>query len=415
MPHFAFAEENILSLLKALSLKEKYPNSKFTFFKKEKKNLPGQDILLPFDDFFRFLPRGLLNLLKKYIPDLEVREISLKKIPPLTIKEGYSHKFPLMPSQIYRTSILFFTEKLKIFFALRKKYSLWQDIPLYTAAKNLLGEGFADYIIVPFCRYRFLCEAEDVEFSLAFPKFYEELQKGISAQKYYEKIRQVEIILTSLNFSMQEIENRLKEKLKDSISYQNYTISRYKGKGYLQCGSREFGPFTRVIFPLDLLYAKKILEKDFAPLAEIILETKVIENTLSSIYFCFPEETFSQDKSIVLLSRKEKFSVFFFEFLSNLFKDRFSDGQWIRCVLPGKNDVLPDNELADFAIENLKKIFKIKENPREVKIYRHIFSFSLPLPGQGQIVRELEKWALEEGFVEFLENLNPFLNDHLDL
>ncbi|MCS6983564.1 MAG: hypothetical protein NZM25_00365 [Leptospiraceae bacterium] len=413
---FAFSQENVLSLLKAIILKEKYPEAKFTFFKKSDSNFPIENwhnfSLRPGDDFFRFLPANFISLLKTYLPELEVREISLKKIPPLSLKDGYLVKYPAVVSQIYRSSLLFFTEKLKLFFAMRKKYSLWGDIPLFEAAKNLLGEGFAEYIVSPLSRYRFLCEAEDIELATAFPEFYKTLQEGKKPAHYYESIRSQELKLLKLNLSFKEMELMLSEKLQGSLVRQNFSINRYRGRGSLIAGSREFGPYERVFVFLRISSLRRLLEKDFSSLLENIGIEKFRETQLSSVYFLYPEGTFPTQRGGIILPRKEKYSFYFAEFLSELFPEQYGGSkQLIRVVIPGKTDVLGEKSLQTFAQEGLKRIFKLKAEPLQTTVFPQLLQFDLPSSGYSRAKEELYNWAKTDRHISFLPDLSPYLSE----
>src|SRR5262249_1517435 len=155
MPRIAVVGGGIAGLCHAYYLKKKFADAHVSLF--EPGNPGGSiatqkhegSILEPGPD--SYLDRtGLFN---QFVRELSLENSLLgedkKSAKRYILKDGYLVAAPKSPGGLITTSLLFFPEKIKIFFAMRKKFSLWPTITLFDAARNLLGFSAAEYLASP--------------------------------------------------------------------------------------------------------------------------------------------------------------------------------------------------------------------------------------------------------------------------
>ena len=144
MQRIAVVGAGISGLSHAYYLKKRFPEAHVALFNGQK---PGGNIateqyegatLEPGPD--SYLDRsGLFNQL---VTELDIKDKLLfedkKSAKRYILKDGYLVNAPKSPGGFITTSLLFFPEKIRIFLAMRRKFSLWPTITLFDAVKSRL-------------------------------------------------------------------------------------------------------------------------------------------------------------------------------------------------------------------------------------------------------------------------------------
>jgi protoporphyrinogen/coproporphyrinogen III oxidase len=414
MARIAVVGGGISGLTHAYYLKKKFPDTTVTVF--EPANTGGNiatqkhegALLEPGPD--SYLDRtGLFNQLAQ---DLGLKNELLfenkKSAKRYVLKDGYLVAAPKSPGGLITTSLLFFPEKFKIFFAMRKKFSLWPTITLFDAARNLLGFSAAEYLASPMARGIFGSEAEDLEFSSVFPGLYRkitETAKLKTALKEYGEERKaiwqkalgnfqfergiysfkggLSTLTTALTARLQEMGVEI---VKDKIARIHREAS---GRVVLSSKAKPYEAFDNVVFTVggeDLAYIWRDHDKE---LSRKLGELK--HSPINVVYAAWNKKEFSPGGYGFLVPRKERAPILGTIFASNVFPGRVADDQFLtKTMISGDSDLFKDGELADLAEESLGRILKFKTKPLWSKVFRHNPGIPRYAPGYGEWKKEIQ-------------------------
>lgn len=413
MTRIAVVGGGISGLAHAYYLKKKHPQAEVSLF--EPAN-PGGNIatethegslLEPGPDSY-FDRTGLFNQL---VAELGLTNELLfeekKSAKRFVLKDGYLVAAPKSPGGLITSSLLFFPEKIKIFFAMRKKFSLWPTITLFDAARNVLGFSAAEYLASPMARGIFGSEAEDLEFSSIFPGLFKkitEAPKLKTALKEYgqERRKYWQDALSDLKFekgiySLKGGLITLVKALESHLKNQNVIIVKDKiarihrdntGKIILSSKAKPYEAFEKVVFSVgtaDLSYIWRDADKE---LSKKLTELKY--SPINVVYAAWNKKEFAPSGYGFLVPRKERAPILGTIFSSNVFPGRTAEGQFLtKTMISGDSDLFKDAELANLAEESLGRILKLKTKPLWSKVFRHNPGIPRYAPGYGEWKREV--------------------------
>ena len=291
------------------------------------------------------------------------KEIQKKIVP----KEGQFFHAPPDIYSLKKTSLIFVFERFKISRSFKRKYSFWPSMSVYEAFKSVFGQTAADYISSPLIRHLFYSEAEDIEFSSAFPRLFEKLRVSpniISALKDAEK-EENEYWSEKLNIGANEYDKQkikyltptqgfdklilsLKEYLKkEKAAFESLKAQSFKkqqGRYFLYSKKESFGPFDKIIFclsPMELAKAIKDIDKK---LYQHLLNAP--KSRVTSIYHGWSKNKFKIPGCGIFCPRIEKQSFLFSLFLSNLYPNKFKEDIFMtKTYVPGDNEIFSDEDM----------------------------------------------------------------------
>ncbi|GAB4422949.1 MAG: protoporphyrinogen oxidase [Turneriella sp.] len=332
------------------------------------------------------------------------------------LKEGYLVPAPKSSLGLITTPLLFFPEKIRMFLALNRKFSLWPTITLFDFARNVLGISAAEYMASPFARGVYGSEAEDLEFSSLFPLLYAKISKAaklkVALREYMRERREYwqgelgdvkyEKGIYSLQGGLITLVNALQQKLQQvGVKCVSDKIARIQkgpgGKPVLASKAKSYEAFDRVIFACntkDLAYIFREYDKE---LSRRLAELKY--SPINVVYSCYNKKDFSASGYGFLVPRKERAPILGSIFASNVFPGRAPEDRFLtKTMVSGDSDLFKDEELASLAHESLGRILKSRTTPLWSKVYRHRPGIPRYAPGYGEWKRDvLELAAQHEG------------------
>lgn len=413
MHRIAVVGGGISGLCHAYFIKKRHPDAEIVLF--EAGNLGGNirtekhegSILEPGPD--SYLDRsGLFNHL---VSELGVQQELLfedkRAAKRFILKEGFLVSAPKSPLGLITTSLLFFPEKIKIFLAMRKKFSLWPTITLFDAARNVLGFSAAEYLASPFARGVYGSEAEDLEFSSLFPALYAKISESPKlsvAFKEYTKERkafwQKELPGTSFERGIYSFKNGLLTLVqaleaglrKSGVAIQKDKIARLNRdagqKIVLSSKAKSYDAFDHVVFATgteDLAYIWREHDKE---LSRKLGELKC--SPINVVYNAWNKKDFQSAGYGFLAPRKERSPILGTIFSSNVFPGRAPADQFLtKSMISGESDLFKDAEIASLAEESLGRILKVRAKPLWSKVFRHSPGIPRYAPGHGEWKKEV--------------------------
>jgi oxygen-dependent protoporphyrinogen oxidase len=413
MPRIAVVGGGISGLTHAFYLKKKFPDAEICLFEPGNPggNIATQKyegaILEPGPD--SFLDRtGLFNVLVDNLGLKNQLQFEDKRSAKrFILKDGYLVAAPKSPGGLVTSSLLFFPEKFKIFFAMRKKFSLWPTITLFDAARNVMGFSAAEYLASPMARGIFGSEAEDLEFSSIFPALFRKIteasklktalkefaaerkqfwQKQLGDLKFEKGIYTLRGgLITLTNTLVSKLAESGVEIIKDKIARIQRDAS---GHSVLSSKSKPYPAFDEVIFAIgteDLAYIWREHDKE---LSRKLGELKY--SPINVVYAAWSKKEFSPAGYGFLVPRKERAPILGTIFASNVFPGRAAEDQFLtKTMISGDSDLFKDAELADLAEESLGRILKLKTRPLWSKVFRHNPGIPRYAPGYGEWKKEI--------------------------
>ncbi len=312
-------------------------------------------------------------------------------------KDSQLMKAPLTFEKMNKTSILFFTEKIKFSKAFKKQYSFWPSISIHEAFKSVFGQNAAEYLGSPLTRYLFHAEAEDIELASAFPRLYTYLEQGKNIADAYYSVQtdQKKLHHNDLNikkdkagrFTMSNGMPKLTEELgaylkKDAVKIefckvQNIFLqnTRTKDEGgskkyVIQSKHKEFKGYDSVVFATPAHQSSKILKSFDKNLSVLLSEMKV--SYTSTLYQAWSRKSFSMSGCGIFFPRVEKVPFLFILFLSNLYPEKCASDIFLtRTYLAGDHTVFDDSDLIKVCLEVMKRKFRVKGDPLWSRVYRN--------------------------------------------
>lgn len=414
MQRLAVVGGGISGLCHAWFMRQKNPNLQLTLF--EPNPCGGQvrtemyegAVLEPGPDSYLDRSGLFLKLVKDLGLESELVRETKQSAKRYIYKEGYLTAAPKSAGGLITTSLLFFPEKIKVFLAMRKKFSLWPTITLFDAARNVLGFSAAEYLASPFARGVFGSEAEDLEFSGIFPDLYRHIAssasvklglRAYSAEKkkfWQQELGDIKHERSIYSFKRGLI--TLTEAIEKKLLEQGVTIVRDKiarvtkdaqGTYQLTSKAKQHGAFERVVFTTgtdDLAYISREFDKE---LSKRLAELKY--SSITVVYSGWNKKEFSPGGYGFLVPRKERVPILGTIFSSNVFAGRIGEDKFLtKTMISGESELFKDDELASLAQESLARILKVKTRPLWSKVYRHAPGIPKYAPGYSEWKKEVQ-------------------------
>lgn len=425
MLHYAIVGGGISGLSHAYFLKKKVPTAKITVFEPGEGggNIATQShegvLLEPGPD--SYLDRtGLFNTM--------VSEIGLKdklifedkrSAKRFILKDGYLVSAPKSPLGLITTSLLFFPEKIKIFFAMGKKFSLWPTITLFDAARNVLGFSAAEYLASPFARGVYGSEAEDLEFSSMFPDLFRKIVEApklkVAMKQYAQEKRafwQGELGELQFNKGIYSFKGglttwvqALRENLeKSGVEFVRDKIARIgrdtDKKIVLSSKSKSYPAADRVVFTIGTADSSYIFREHDKELSRKVAELKY--SPINVVYSLWNRKEFNAAGYGFLAPRKERAPILGTIFASNVFPGRAPEDKFLtKTMISGDSELFKDDELGSLTEESLARIFKARVKPVWTKVFRHNPGIPRYAPGYGEWKREVQALVAKHEGVHF--------------
>ncbi|MDH5718303.1 MAG: protoporphyrinogen oxidase [Spirochaetia bacterium] len=334
----------------------------------------------------------LLNTLCEEL-DIKDKMIIAKKdaAKRYILKEGQLIKVPMSLLSFLTSSILPFTNKVKIAFALKKKFSLWPGMSFYDATKNIFGEPFAQYPASAVARGVYGTEAEDLEFSSAFQDVYISIQETDSLMKAIKKMvsekknfwvsqlgansyKNFQKGMYSFEGGLKTIIEKIRENLKNkNIKIENAKIQRItckKNEYYVHTKHSKFGPFNEIISTVSPSELSEIIKELDKKISVRLNEMKYSPMTV--VVHAWDKKNFYYPGFGFLAPRKEKTSMMGTLFSSNIFSHKAPEHLFLtKTMVAGDSEIFSDEEVSAMQVEGLKRLFKIEKPPIWTKIYRY--------------------------------------------
>lgn len=408
MQRIAVVGGGISGLCHAYFIKKRHPGAEVVLFEPGK---PGGNIrtekyegaiLEPGPD--SYLDRsGLFN---QMVSELGVQQELIfedkRAAKRYVLKEGFLVAAPKSPLGLITTSLLFFPEKIKIFLAMRKKFSLWPTITLFDAARNVLGFSAAEYLASPFARGVYGSEAEDLEFSSLFPALYRKITESpklkIAFKEYVRERKafwQQELPGITFEKGIYSFKNGLSTLVealeaglrKSGVAIQKDKIARISRDNshgvVLSSKAKSYDAFAQVVFTIgteDLAYIWREHDKE---LSRKLSELKY--SPINVVYNAWNKKDFQTAGYGFLAPRKERSPILGTIFSSNVFPGRAPADQFLtKSMISGESDLFKDGEIAGLAEESLGRILKVRAKPLWSKVFRHTPGIPRYAPGYGE-------------------------------
>ncbi|HRP69722.1 MAG TPA: protoporphyrinogen oxidase, partial [Turneriella sp.] len=323
------------------------------------------------------------------------------------VKDGYLVKAPTSPGSLFFSSLLFFPEKIKMFLAMGKKFSIWPTITLFDAARNVLGFSTAEYLASPMARGIYGSEAEDIEFSSIFPELFKKITETpklkIALKEYSrEKKEYWQNALGGVSFERGIYNfkgglitwvNALEKYLSaNGVSIIHDKIARIQkhsdGKHALSSKAKSYNTFDKIIFTVgrdSLAYIWREADKE---LSRKITEVK--HSPINVVYAAWNKKDLYAGGYGFLVPRKERISILGCIFASNVFPGRIKEDYFLtKTMVSGDGALFKDEDLSHLSQESLARVLRIKANPLWTKVFRQTPGIPRYAPGYGELKREI--------------------------
>ena len=419
----AFIGDGWNSVLMACAHKYLKPDSEVSLFLPQNKNIldlkPNQEFKT--DETFSWLKLDhplLSAMFHKYTQEAD--RIILKTKPKyMLVKDGLTYGIPQTRSQFRWNSILFFPVSFKILYSLKKKYSVWTQMSIFNAAKNLFGETFAEYFASVFSRATLAVDAEDMEFAASFPEFYKVFKKsGIIDESLKNYNAQADKRRQQFSDALPDYDKKTVT-LKSSLD--NFFISmlnncREQGLAYfpeeiislqktgekyeLKSKKTTHGMFDQVFFSCAPEMVAQILANFNGELSAKFNDFKSVP--LTSVYSVWDTRQFKVSGGGVIFPRKEKSKIYGAQFLSNLFPEKFEDNKTvIRSFVPGDVSLFSDDDISGMVHDSLRRLQKNLPSALSNTVIRHSFLLPRYAPGFSEKFKDIHEMLYNEPGLRF--------------
>lgn len=314
------------------------------------------------------------------------------------LKEGYLVSAPKSSLGLVTTPLLFLPEKIRMFLALNKKFSVWSTITLFDFTRNVLGFSAAEYLASPFARGVYGSEAEDLEFSSLFPQFFAKLTKApklkVALREYarerrefwHNELGELKFEKGIYNFEggLITLVNALRDSLKNSgVVLVSDKIARIQAGSNLASKAKAYGAFDRIVFTCNTNELAYIFREHDKELSHQLGELKY--SPINVVYSCWNKKEFSASGYGFLVPRKERAPILGSIFASNVFRGRAPESQFLtKTMISGDSGLFKDQELASLAHESLSRILRTRATPLWSRVYRHQPGIPRYAPGYGE-------------------------------
>ena len=305
-------------------------------------------------------------------------------------KEKQLLKFPNEVKQFSKSSLIFLGRRLKIKSFLKKKLSYWEKMSLFDVFKTIFGEQGAEYLGSGLSRGIFGSEAEDIEFSSAFPNLYKNLLSQDSVNKAHEKtindkdifyreklnikeVNEKEKGLYSFRNGMKTLSDAFYQHLKNNkVKFEKIKITKIlkiKSDYFLYAKGKKYGPFDKIYFTIAPSELSKIFKEMNKNLSRLLSNIPISD--LTTVTTVWNKKDFSSSGFGFITPRKEKINILGSIYLSNLFPEKYNKKQFImKSYFSADTDLFSDQEIEAMILEAFQRLFKIKRKPIASSINR---------------------------------------------
>lgn len=326
------------------------------------------------------------------------------------LREGFLSPVPKGPMDFLFGSLLFITEKYKLFKAMKRPLDVWERQTLFDAAVQVGGYDFAESLGSAFTHGIFGCDAKQIEFSSAFPALYKSFQKKMSLKKTLKENRKIPaewqnkysaFANQSFNKGLvsfqqglgQLIDGFIEQHQDKKIKMQSLSVKSIKKDGtklIVQAGSRQGVSYDRVVYTGSAASIEKVCK---SMLPETGLNAPDLTPTpITVVHSAWQSKDLNMNAFGFLCSKKEKQSILGALFSSRIFANRSPDDIFLtKIMVPGNSDVFADDEVADRAATNLARIMKIKASPVWSRVQRVPGGIPRYMPGFSAFRAEIRK------------------------
>lgn len=341
-----------------------------------------------------------------YIPKEKTRIYIVKELMP--------YKVPETKSEFWRSSLLFFVQKIKLMFAFKKKYSFWPNMSVHDAARNIFGESFAETFASAFTRLAFHNEAEDVEIASVFAEIYRQLPNGkgslrdaVQSASQEKKMLWEQVVPSEiheifeagyykLTGGWQVLTEALKENiLRNSVNQDPFLddsakeLIRQERRVVVKSAKGKVQTFDGVVLTVSPLEISKLLKK-FAPeSAEEFASMKTASH--SRVTCAWNKKDFHPAGYGICAPRKEKLAIHCESYLSNLCSERVPKELFVtRTIISGDNRLMDDSQLVAICKDFRKKVHGQNLHPQWYLV-EHKEEQPLYVPGHQQKMQKLSQ------------------------
>lgn len=349
-----------------------------------------------------------LNLSSKLLP------VNKESSRVFIVKEKALYRFPETFAELWKSSLLFFIQKIKIYFALKKTYSFWSSMTMYDAAKNIFGESFAQVFASGFSRLAFSVEAEDVEIATAFSEVYSELPSGkgnlrealdkalankkklwsnVVSQEihnsfqagYYRMEGGLQVLIDALRENI--LANPINQKpLVDDLVLH---ITQKDEKIFLKTAKGKSQIADKVVLTTNPQENVKLLKNLNEEVSELFSQIKTSSHT--RITCAWNKKEFHPAGYGITIPRQEKLSVHCELYLSNVCPERVPDDLFVtRSIISGDNRLMDDSQLVAICSDLRKKLHGSNLQPAWFFI-EHKNQQPWYAPGHHQIMEKINQ------------------------
>ncbi len=325
------------------------------------------------------------------------------------VREGSPQQVPSGPLSFIASSLIYLPQKIALASAMGKKAAPWEKMSFFDFVKHFAGETNAEYLASPFSRGVYGCEAEDLEFSAAFPQLYANLRSGLSLAASVKKMaadrkeywfskfpgyeftsreRGMYSFADGLATLPKALAKALREKYSvNFVSHKIISVEKRNGQYSLKWngGSRMY---NRVVWAIQAKHLAPAVQKMDELLSSHLSGMRY--SPVNVVFHGWDSKIFKPNGFGFLVPRKEKFSIMGTLFSSSLFPGRAIEGQSLtKTMVKGDASVFSDSDLSGMAEESLKRLFTIHGKPLFSKVVRHDPGIPLYFSGYSEWKREL--------------------------
>lgn len=389
MKNIAIIGAGLSGLVSAWYIKEFHPEVKVTIFEADKTG--GQisthefnNTLIESGPLFLLLENPVLHHIVSRIQPEGL--IPCKDEKAYVLKDTYYQKAPGGFMEFENGMFSFFSGGFSSFFGLKKKASLWETVSFFDFLKSTYGLNYAETLGSAFARNIFFTEAENLNFSAAYPDLYRELKKGKNlkdtlasygseTKSYWQK--EINGTFTpgiyyykgGLSKLISDITADIKTRGCQIEISKIYEIGGKQGEYFLHSRKNKYGAFDKIISTVSAPEQSNIWKVLHKELSLKLAELK--HRSVSCIYSAYNPKDFNRAGLGFFAPRKEKLTISGAWYINSINQDIENSNQFITgTLIPGDLSLFSDQELIDIQINDFEKVFSLKTKPLWSQVIR---------------------------------------------
>ena len=321
-------------------------------------------------------------------------------------KSNYLYKSNIYSHKLASNSIFSLGEKIKIYRAMQKRFSIWETISIHDFFKNIFGSTASEYLASVIARGYFLSEANDLEVKAAFPDIYSQIQQKKSLKEAFTYLKEKEIVRNH-NFKTQlGYDHPIKDGLysfKDGLTTITKALSKYltnhntkiisekiikiipvnNSEYYLCSKNNKHGPFKQVIFTTKAEDTSLILKDHLSNLS--ILFKQQQPSYYREVFHVWNKKDFSSNGHGIYWPSISQSPILNTIFTSSLFSREYSSKYLVTKNYMLSSSILNESELEKISLDFFKRYFKIQKQPILTKTYT-------PMSGLPKFSNHYSEW-----------------------